>query len=116
MYPLLSLQGNASLAGNDIFIEWTPPGKEKPIHSTLFDESEQSDILCQPWRTIVSCEGWKLSLSPGDQCELNDLNTDPFEMANRFEDPVHGPRIRDLTARIRQWQARVGDDMPLPGE
>ena len=70
-------------------------------------------MITLPWRSVVS-EGWKLNLCAGDQCELFDLNSDPFEQQNLFNDPAHGDRIRDLAARIRAWQVETGDDAALP--
>ena len=35
-----------------------------------------------PWRTVITPQGWKLNLSPTDQCELYDLNSDPGERKN----------------------------------
>ena len=66
------------------------------------------------WRSVVTADRWKLNLSPGDQCELYDLNADPFELSNRFDDPQCRDRIRDMTARIRIWQDAVADNLTLP--
>ena len=65
------------------------------------------------WRSLVTGDRWKLNLCAGDQCELFDLNTDPFEERNLFDDPVHRDRIREMTARIRVWQHETDDDAPL---
>ena len=71
------------------------------------EETARFDV--GPWRTIVTSDGWKLNLSPVDQCELYDLNNDPFEQDNLFEDRSQAVRIDDLTARIRAWQMRTND-------
>ena len=88
------LRGEETLERNDAFVEW--------------------NAADDPWRTVVSAEGWKLNLSPEDQCELFDLNADPHEQQNRFDDPDQKDRIRDLAARIRRWQERTEDEAPLP--
>ena len=75
-----------------------------------------------PWRSIVTGERlsdgsvrrWKLNLSPGDQCELFDLTNDPWEQTNLFDDPAYRDRVRLLAARIRDWQFRTNDTLPLP--
>ena len=41
-------------------------------------------MIAVPWRGVITGNRWKLNLSPGDQCELYDLNTDPYEMNNLF--------------------------------
>ena len=85
------LRGESTLEANDVFFQWNGP--------------EGGDI----WRSVVSSDGWKLNLSPEDQCELYDLNGDPYEQTNLYDDPAHKNRVRDLASRIRQWQERVGD-------
>ena len=67
-----------------------------------------------PRRTAISGDRWKLSLCAGDQGELFDLNTDPYEETNLFDDPAHRDRIREMAARIRLWQHETGDTAPLP--
>jgi len=109
------LCGDATLEGNDAFIEWNGANglsSKAPILGK--DPDDIKHFAGQPWRCIVSAEGWKMNLSPGDQCELYDLNTDPYEQTNRFEDPDQKERIRDLADRIRAWQQQTGDEAPLP--
>ena len=77
-------------------------------------DQETRRVLGLPWRTVISADRWKLNLSPEDQCELFDLNTDPHEATNRFDDPGQQERIRDLRGRIARWQERTGDEAPLP--
>ncbi len=67
-----------------------------------------------PWRSIVTGDRWKLNLCAGDQSELFDLNADPYEQTNRFDDPAQRDRVRELAALIRLWQVETGDDAPLP--
>ena len=75
------LRGEASLDNNDVFIEW----------------NQENNV----WRTIVAHEGWKLNLSLNDQCELYNLNNDPYEQTNVFDDVDQQDRVKDLTERIR---------------
>ena len=67
-----------------------------------------------PWRSVVTADRRKLNLSPGDQCELFDLNDDPWEETNLFDEPAHRDRVREMAARIRLWQYKTGDDLALP--
>ena len=70
-----------------------------------------------PRRAIISHEGIKLHLSPGDQCELYDLNNDPHELRNLYNDEAYRHTIRDLASRIRLWQEKYKDYTPvLPDE
>jgi arylsulfatase A-like enzyme len=86
------LRGSATLQENDVMVEWNG------------DET---------WRTIVSHENWKLNLCATDQSEFYDLNTDPYELENHFEDPAYRPQIDVLNARIREWQRTTSDVVPL---
>ena len=70
-------------------------------------------MIAQPWRSVVS-GGWKLNLCAGDQCELFDLNSDPYELNNLYNNPDQRDRVRDMAARIRFWQLQTGDRAPLP--
>jgi len=71
-------------------------------------------MVSVPWRAVVTGDRWKLNLSPGDQCELYDLNTDPHELTNLFDQPEHKDRVRQMASRLRLWQAEVDDDVTLP--
>ena len=109
------LRGEATLEGNDVVVQWNGPEHQEPgTFSINIPKEEAVRVLGQPWRTLISAEGWKLNLSPVDQCELYDLNTDPHEQKNLYDDPQQGDRIRDLSSRIRRWQERTGDEAPLP--
>ena len=63
---------------------------------------------------MVTGDRWKLNLSPGDKCELYDLNDDPLELTNLYDNPAHAGRVRDMTNRIQTWQKRTGDKLSLP--
>ena len=55
-----------------------------------------------------------MNLCAGDQGELFDLRSDPYEQTNLFDDPAQRDRVRDMAARIRMWQHETGDVAPLP--
>ena len=54
-----------------------------------------------------------MNLSPGDTCELYDLNSDPLELVNLYEHPDYADRVREMTDRMREWQVRTGDELDL---
>ena len=103
------MKGDATLVGNDVFIEWNG-NNGHPIPG----EAEVNPAMSTPWRSVVSADRWKLNLSNHDQCELYDLNDDPNEMVNRFDDPGQGGRVKDLKERVRDWQREVRDEVVLP--
>lgn len=106
------LEGSADLSENDVFIQWN--GTSDEIPDRFLGSAEINRMLALPWRSVVTPDRWKLNLCAGDQCELYDLNADPHETRNLFNDPSQRDRIRDMAARIRIWQQRTGDDAPLP--
>ena len=105
------MRGERDLDGNDVFIEWN--GISHEMEERDLGAPEINRMLALPWRSIVS-DRWKLNLCAGDQCELFDLRSDPHEMNNLFDDSRQRDRVRDLAARIRLWQHRTGDVVPLP--
>ena len=114
------LAGDATLEGNDVFIQHNGFGdrdltSEESRATLSREKADQMNIMNNlPWRAVVTADRWKLNLSPGDQCELYDLNTDPYEMTNLYNDPAQRDRIRGMAARIRVWQDDTGDTAALP--
>ena len=108
------LRGEATLKDNDVFIEWNgkdgfaAAGRREETQSEISEE-DAARIAGQPWRTVISADGWKLNLSSVDHSELYDLNADPLECSNLYEHPRHKDRVQDLRARIHYWQARTAD-------
>tara|TARA_Y100000741_G_scaffold93368_1_gene69288 strand:+ start:43 stop:498 length:456 start_codon:yes stop_codon:yes gene_type:complete len=102
------LNGDANLQNNDVFIQWNG------MNDRNLGTPEINRMISVPWRGVVTGDRWKLNLSPGDQCELYNLNTDPYEINNLYNLPEQKNRIRDMSARIRIWQDLIEDDMILP--
>jgi arylsulfatase len=102
------LRGETNLENHAAFMEWNGIGDRNL-------GNDQINLMATlPWRCVVMGDRWKLNLCAGDQCELFDLNTDPYEETNLFDDPAHRDRIREMAAKIRLWQHETGDDAPLP--
>ena len=102
------LRGEATLEGNDAIIDWT--GRNSvPMHE--YPELER--VQSTHHRVLVSAEGWKLVLGAVGQRELYDLNSDPHEQTNLFDDPAQAGRIADMTGRISRWQQKTGDTASL---
>ncbi len=107
------LRGNQTLEENDVFVEWNGRDARGEL-TTEDDPNDERECLDGAWRSVISHEGWKLNLSPVDQCELYDLNADPPEMNNLFDDSKWKDRVRELGRRITRWQERTGDTCELP--
>ena len=65
-----------------------------------------------PWRTIVYRD-WKLNLCASDQCELYNLREDPHELTNLYNVPEYADVVLLLTTKIRTWQYKTDDSVPL---
>ena len=103
------LKGEATLADNDVFMQWHGEPPTVPLGTPAIGL-----MSAVPWRSVVTGDRWKLNLSPGDQCELFDLSSDPWEEVNLFDEPAHRDRVREMAARIRRWQFETSDNLVLP--
>ncbi|MCH7971483.1 MAG: sulfatase-like hydrolase/transferase [Chloroflexi bacterium] len=103
------LRGGGSLEGNDVFIDWNGRGIDQE-----FPLSELERMREIPHRGVVTGDGWKLNLSVGDQCELYDLNSDPHELVNLYDDLAFSSRVVELARKIRRWQIETGDTALIP--
>jgi hypothetical protein len=103
-----ALTGERNLKDHVAFMEWNGIGDRNLGNPSI------NLMATLPWRSVVTGDRWKLNLCAGDQCELFDLNTDPYEENNLFDVPEHRDRIRDMAAKIRLWQHETGDTVPLP--
>jgi hypothetical protein len=102
------LAGTESLAANHVFVQWN----DRDGHP-LPGEAEVNREMSAPWRSVIAPDRWKLNLSAHDQCELYDLNTDPAELDNLYDEPREQDRVRTLTRTILEWQEAYGDSAPL---
>ena len=73
------------------------------------EEDPANDISSPSMRTVISKEGWKLSLSNRGNSQLFDLNNDPYETTNLFYNEEYSQKVRELTEKIIAWQ-RVTND------
>ena len=106
---LQDLMVGSDLSPRDVFMQWHGGSPTVNLGDDTVNLMSQIE-----WRSVVSGDRWKLNLSRGDQCELFDLNSDPFERVNLFDQDEHKDRIREMTARIRGWQIRTEDTLVLP--
>lgn len=108
--PLL----NGERAPEPVFFEWNPGGSlDKTRHNpggTILKPGAPSGNAV---RTIVTPDGWKLSLHTEDHNQLYNLARDPGETENIFDEPAHRDRIRSLANAIHAWQEGVDDQAPV---
>ena len=54
-----------------------------------------------------------LVLCEGEGGELFDLDPDPNELENLFDDPASQEGVTKMANRLKDWQERTGDTAPL---
>jgi len=64
-------------------------------------------------RTIVTSDGWKLCLRDKDLNELYNLNDDPLETRNLYEDQQCASVISRLADQIHRWQESTNDKLKV---
>jgi arylsulfatase len=104
-----TLRNGETLEDNDIFLDWN--GRSIDLKFPLTELERMREL---PHRCVVTGDGWKLNLAVGDQCELYDLNADPFEQTNLYNDPQYSDRVVELAQKIRNWQIKTNDTALIP--
>lgn len=78
---------------------------------------EDEDIIKSPSspsiRTVISKDGWKLSLSNRDKSQLFDLNNDPLETTNLYYRKEYSETVKNLSEKIYEWQKLTNDSIRL---
>ena len=98
-----------------VFIEWSPNWRAKIKKGTLLARRRAvKRAVAESTRTIITVDGWKLSLRDKDLSELYYLPDDPNELSNLFYDSGHHRVVSRLAAEIRRWQRSTEDDCRLP--
>ena len=98
----------------------TPPGGLDGFDLSPIWRGQQShvrDSVFLPFQKIMRAvrdRRWKLIRYPQiNYVQLFDLENDPHEMHNLAGDPQHAQQVKRLTALMKQWQAKAGDDQAL---
>jgi len=69
------------------------------------EQSAARDIFIEKTSciTVISVEGWKLMLFKNDKSQLYNLNNDPLEMNNLYNDHEYQDVVKKLTDKIHKW-------------
>jgi arylsulfatase A-like enzyme len=102
---------------DDVFIEWNPAlQRGKPLTSMPSISDADSKRVHEAYtRTVITQDGWKLCLSDQDKSQLFNLNIDPGETTNLFDQGKYSGKIDKLKKKIFAWQKRVGDTVSFAG-
>jgi len=68
------------------------------------------------WRGVVTRDGWKYAITPGNDWLMFNLNEDPYEQANLAHDEAFRAERQRLRERLAQWIHETGDAFELPSE
>jgi arylsulfatase A-like enzyme len=110
---LVRLISGEKKQGDYVFVEWNPNVLHYKKGTKLATESEIEWIRQEHQRSVISPAGWKLCLSDRDKHQLFDLNNDPLETINLYDSETHQETINELTEKIHDWQAKVGDNIKI---
>ena len=99
-----------------IFLEWAPKpsgGERVKKDTTLASKEEVAKVCRESTRTVITPDGWKLSLRDADRAELYHLPKDPGELHNLAATAPAGTVSR-LSTLIHNWQKEQRDPLKLP--
>lgn len=103
------------MAGTDYShyrLGWREKGKE-PDSAFLQNLHPQGNVD-QPWRGIVTKDGWKYVCLEGYAYLMFNLNEDPCEQINLAHDGKFKENRKLLNDRLKQWIDETGDSFTLP--
>lgn len=112
---LAPLVRGESMAPGNVFVQWHPSRhrEDLPAHTGWLEKYRVKHALAENTRTIVSPDGWKLSLRDADLNELYNLESDPNEMQNLYPGLAGKEIIQRLTGNIHRWQESVADKVKV---
>ncbi|MDE0448580.1 MAG: sulfatase [Spirochaetaceae bacterium] len=68
----------------------------------------------QPWRGVVTRDGWKYACTPGSDWMLFDTANDPYEQANYVFDAAYQEQKERCHRLLTDWIEATGDEFRLP--
>jgi arylsulfatase A-like enzyme len=108
-----SIRGEIAAPGL-VFLEWSPGKNDVVLTRGAFASRRQiQNCLLESTRAVVSPDGWKLCLRDKDKCELYNLRDDSDERHNLYHTDEYPDVIARLTAKIHNWQRRIGDSVKV---
>lgn len=81
-----------------------------PYNGTRYDEL--NSVTQSGSSRMIRHDHYKLYEHVSDPGELYDLDKDPMELHNRWDDPSLRKVKADLTQRLQRWSVRLTDDLP----
>jgi arylsulfatase A-like enzyme len=110
---LLPLVRDEIAPPQNVFLEWAPNRTKVKKGSRLARRRMIKRAVEESTRTVISRDGWKLSLRDKDLNDLYSLTNDPFETRNVYAEPGCASAISRLTGEIHRWQEETNDNLKL---
>ena len=108
------LQGKRPRDDGHVFALWNPNNDDKKSRQVPGYTREETDFYNgASFRTVLSPDGWKLTMSDRDRNQLFNLREDPWECENLYYSGDHKPVINRLWRKIRRWQRQNADTLKL---
>jgi arylsulfatase A-like enzyme len=110
---LLPVTDGKAVPPENAFLEWAPNRTKVKKGTSLARRRTVKRAVEESTRAVVTPDGWKLCLRDKDLNELYNLNDDPWETRNLYEDRQYAPVISRLTGEIHRWQESANDKLRL---
>ena len=102
---LTGLKAPAGVEGKDLRPIWE--GRTDGVRDSVF-------LSFSKIQRSVRDERWKLIRYPQiNHTQLFDLKNDPDELNNLADEPSQAGRVKQMLQKLKGWQQKVGDNMPL---
>jgi arylsulfatase A-like enzyme len=101
------------MAPENIFIEWAPNRTKIKKGTSLAPRRVIKRAVEESTRTIISIDGWKLSVRDKDLNELYSLNNDPLETRNLYAGEQYAEVISRCREEIHRWQESTHDSLKV---
>jgi arylsulfatase A-like enzyme len=110
---LLSVINEEIAPRENAFLEWAPNRTKVKKGTSLARRRTVKRAVEESTRAVVTPDGWKLCLRDKDLNELYNLNEDPWETRNLYEDRQYSLVISRLAGEIHRWQEAANDKLKI---
>ncbi|MHC4205766.1 MAG: sulfatase-like hydrolase/transferase [Planctomycetota bacterium] len=102
---LTGLQTPSGVEGKDLRPIWE--GRADSVRDSVF-------LSFSKIQRSIRDKQWKLIRYPRtNHTQLFDLKKDPDELKNLADEPSQTERVKQMLQQLKQWQQKLGDDLPL---
>jgi arylsulfatase len=110
---LLPVMRGDDVPRDSVFIEWAPNRTKVKKGTKLAPRRAIKRAIGESTRTVLSADGWKLSLRDKDLNELYNLKDDPLETRNLYEDRQYASVVSRCAGEIHHWQEKTRDTLRI---